>query len=298
MKYVVTGGAGFIGSHLVKQLIRENHHVAVIDTLIRGKLENLIPYHSEVEFYNIDITDVKALEPVLSKADGIFHQAALTDVQESFAKPQLYHTVNVEGTENIFMLAKKFKIKVVYASSSSVYGNPQKIPITEDSIRRPVNPYGQTKLEDEYLAQKYSKEGLDVIGLRYFNVYGVGQNPSYAGVITKFINRLRQKKPPVIFGTGSQVRDFVFVEDVAKANIAAMSCPRSGFYNVGTGIATSINELAKILIELSGLDLVPVYEDPLPGDVQASQADTTLAQKELCWKYQTTLKDGLGVFFR
>lgn len=297
VKFAVTGGAGFIGSYLVKHIITENHTPIIIDNLYRGRMENLFPL-KDLVMHRIDIRDFSALKTVLKNVDGIFHQAALTDVQESFTKMQEYHDVNVKGTENIFQIAKESEIKVVYASSSSVYGNPKTIPISEDSKRAPINPYGSTKLEDEFLAERYGKEGLAVIGLRYFNVYGKGQNPSYAGVITKFINRLNEKKPPIIFGDGTQVRDFVFVDDVAKANLAAMySKTKTGFFNVGTGIATSIKELAEIMIQFSGLNLEPIYEKPLQGDVHSSQADTTLTQKILNWRCQTSLKDGLQKFF-
>lgn len=295
MRFAVTGGAGFIGSYLVKQLICENHTPVVIDNLYRGKLENFGQYN--VEFHKVDIRDFEKLRNILNNTDGVFHQAALTDVQESFTKQQEYFDVNVKGTENIFRIAKEFGIKVIYASSSSVYGNPEKIPITENSKRQPINPYGNTKVEDEILAEKYWND-VSIIGLRYFNVYGKGQNPSYAGVITKFINRLKNKKPPIIFGNGNQVRDFVFVEDVAKANIVAMqSHVKNGFFNVGTGIATSILDLAKNMIRFSKLDLEPIYEKALEGDVQLSQADTSLTKKTLNWEYQTKLNDGLEKFF-
>lgn len=294
MRFAVTGGAGFIGHYLVNHLIEESHTPVVIDTLYRGKLENL---PSNVEFHKIDIRD-NALESVLKNTDGIFHEAALTDVQESFVKQDEYYDVNVIGTENVFKIAKKLELKVVYASSSSVYGNPQKIPISEDAPRNPINPYGKTKLEDEILAEKYIGDGASIIGLRYFNVYGKGQTASYAGVITKFVKRLQEKKPPTIFGDGAQLRDFIFVKDVARANLVAMqSNVKSGFFNVGTGVATSVKELAALLIELSGLNIEPEYENPLEGDVRASQADTTLTAKVLNWRYQTTLKEGLQRFF-
>jgi UDP-glucose 4-epimerase len=298
MKLAVTGGAGFIGSYLVKHLIKDNHDVLVVDNLFRGKLDNLLTVSKIIEFKKVDIRDFEKLRTVLRDADGIFHEAALTDVQESFTMQKEYHDVNVRGTENIFKVAKEFGLKVVYASSSSVYGNPKKIPIDENSERKPINPYGKTKLEDEFLAEKYSKDGTSIIGLRYFNVYGKGQTGSYAGVITKFINNLKIKQPPVIFGDGEQVRDFIFVEDVAQANIAAMKGNiRDGFFNIGTGVCTSIRKLAHDLIDLSGLQLEPKYEKPLEGDVRISQADTTFTKNSLNWEYQTPLKEGLKRFF-
>ncbi|MBI4131221.1 MAG: NAD-dependent epimerase/dehydratase family protein [Nitrosarchaeum sp.] len=296
MKFIVTGGTGFIGNNIVRQLLKQKHTPIVIDSLYRGNIENISSL--DVKFHKVDIRDFNQLREIVKNSDGIFHEAALTDVQESFTRQQEYIDVNVKGTENIFRIAKEFDLKVVYASSSSVYGNPKKIPISENSERHPINPYGKTKLDDEFLAEKYSKDSVSIIGLRYFNVYGKGQIGSYAGVITKFINRLKQGKSPLIFGSGTQLRDFIFVEDVALANIDAMqSNVKSGFFNIGTGITTSIEQLAKIMIELSGLKLEPEYEKALDGDVQSSQADTSLAESMLKWKYSVELREGLAKFF-
>ena len=298
VNFAVTGGAGFVGSYLVKRLIKEDHDVIVIDNLYRGNLKNLKEVSDKIQFQKVDIRDFDSMRNIIKNTDGVFHEAALTDVQESFTKQDEYTDVNVKGTENVFRIAKEFGIKVVYASSSSVYGNPEKTPITEDSKRAPINPYGNTKLEDEYLAEKYAEDGVSIIGLRYFNIYGIGQTGSYAGVITKFINNLKEKKQPIIFGNGEQKRDFIFVEDIAKANAAAMkSSVKSGFFNVGTGMTASIKQLAEQMIALSGLKLEPDYEKPLAGDVFTSQADTSLTKKLLNWEYQTKLNDGLKIFF-
>ena len=254
MKYVVTGGAGFVGSYLVKLLVKEGHEITVIDNLHKGKKENLEPILSKIKFEEIDIRDYGNLEKILENIDGVFHEAALTVVQDSFARPEEYHDVNVTGTENIFKLAKKNNFKVVYASSSSVYGHKENIPIKEDSTRNPINPYGQTKLDDEYLFEKYSKIGTKIIGLRYFNIFGKGQTLEYAGVITKFLDRINQKEPPIIFGNGTQLRDFISVEDIVMANLLAMQSDISNLLvNVGTGNAITILELAKMMIDISGL---------------------------------------------
>ena len=298
MRFVVTGGAGFVGSYLVKMLVKENHNVTVLDSLYRGKLENISQVSKDIEFQKMDIRDFDSMRNIIKNSDGVFHEAALTDVQESFTKQEEYVDVNVRGTENVFKIAKEFGIKVVYASSSSVYGNPEGTPITEDSERAPINPYGNTKLEDEFLAENYTKDGTSIIGLRYFNIYGIGQTGSYAGVITKFINNLKEKKRPIIFGDGQQKRDFIFVEDIARANIAAMkSNIKRGFFNVGTGLTTSIRQLADQMIALSGLNLEPKHEKPLAGDVFISQADTNMTKRLLSWEYQTKLDEGLKIFF-
>ena len=296
MKFVVTGGAGFVGNNIVKQLLKQNHTPIVIDNLYRGKIERISSL--DVEFHKVDIRNYDELRVILKNSDGIFHEAALTDVQESFTKQQEYYDVNVKGTDNIFKIAKEFNLKVIYASSSSIYGNPKKIPIKENSERIPINPYGKTKLDDEFLAEEHSKNNVSIIGLRYFNVYGKGQTDSYAGVITKFINRLKDKKSPIIYGSGTQLRDFIFVEDVAFANIAAMkSDVKNGFFNIGTGIGTSIQQLAEIMIAISELELEPQYEKTLEGDIQSSQADTSLTESVLKWKYSMELKKGLSKNF-
>ena len=295
MKFIVTGGTGFIGSHLTEYLVREQHSVTVIDNLHSGNIDNLSTVRNEIEFLKMNILDYEKLRNVVKNIDGIFHEAALTLVQESFTKQKEYHDVNVTGTENIFKLAKEFGFKVVYASSSSVYGNTKKVPIKEDTERKPLNPYGNTKLEDEYLTEKYATSGVRIIGLRYFNVYGPRQNVAYAGVITKFLENIANSKAPVINGDGLQVRDFVYVGDVVKANLMAMeSKVNFAFVNIGTGIALSINDLADIIIKASGLAIKPVHDPPPEGDVRASQADVSLAKKLLDWNAETKLEDWLN----
>jgi UDP-glucose 4-epimerase len=298
VKFVITGGAGFIGSHIAKHLVEKNHDVIVVDNLSRGRLENLSTIKEKIEFKKMDILDFDSLKKVISNSDGIFHQAALTSVPESFTQKQKYHDVNVKGTENIFKLAKEFKKKVVYASSSSIYGNTNSIPIQEISEKNPINPYGVTKLDDEKLAKKYHNLELSVIGLRYFNVYGIGQTNDYAGVITKFIHQINLNKSPIIFGDGTHTRDFISVEDIAKANLLSMeSAVNFSFLNIGTGISTSIKKLAEIMIELSGKQLEINFADLPEGDVKNSLADTSLAKKLINWNYETSLKHGLKKFF-
>ncbi len=298
MKFVITGGAGFIGSHIAKLLVEKNHDVTVIDNLSRGRLENLSKIKEEIVFRKMDILDFDSLKEVIFNSDGIFHQAALTSVPESFTQKEKYHNVNVKGTENIFKLAKEFRKKVVYASSSSIYGNTTTIPIHENSEKNPINPYGVTKLDDEKLAKKYHNLGLSVIGLRYFNVYGIGQTNDYAGVITKFIDQINLNKSPIIFGDGTHTRDFISVEDIAKANLLSMESKTDfSFLNVGTGISTSIKELAEVMIELSGKKMEINYDDLPLGDVKDSLADVSLAKRLINWNYEISLKTGLKKFF-
>ncbi len=298
MNFIVTGGAGFIGSHLTKYLIKKGHNVSVIDSLRRGNLDNLKEIKDKIDFQEIDILDYDKMKDVAKNVDGIFHQAALGSVPQSFKEPEEYHRVNAIGTENVLKLAKEFGFKVVYASSSSVYGNQEKFPVKEDAEKKPLNPYGKSKLESEQFAKKYADMGVKVIGLRYFNVFGIGQNPNYAGVIPNFIERLVQHKPPIIFGNGNQLRNYTFVDDVVEANMLAFeNKTEHAFINIATGVMTSVKELAELMIRLSGLSLQPIYEKAREGDIEKSQADTSLAKDLIKWVPKITLKEGLGKIF-
>ena len=294
MRFVVTGGAGFVGSHLVKLLVKNGHKITVIDNLHTGKKENLDEVKDKIEFLNIDIQDYDSMEKNMKDIDGVFHQAALTVVQDSFTRPEEYFDVNVHGTENIFKLANENKFKVVYASSSSVYGHKLETPITEDAERSPINPYGKTKLEAEHLAEKYSKLNTEIIGLRYFNIFGKGQTIEYAGVITKFLDRINEGKSPIIFGNGSQIRDFIHVNDVAMANLMAMNSDSSNLIvNIGTGNAISILELANMIINASRLEINPIFVEAHEGDIEKSIADISQAKKHFDWEPKIELQDWL-----
>lgn len=294
MKFAVTGGAGFIGSHIIEQLVSDGHKVIVIDNLNTGKLNNLSKVLDKLDFVQGDIRDVKLLKEKLQDVDGLFHEAALASVQESFSKVDEYNEVNVKGTEGILKIAQNYGFKIVYASSSSVYGNPARIPIKEDDPKNPINPYAQTKLEDELLATKYAKEGVKVIGLRYFNVFGDRQSQQYAGVIKKFLKKAHNNEAPIINGDGTQSRDFVFVGDVVRANIMAMnSNVDHGFFNIGTATTISVNELADIIVAEFGLNLKPIHGPALPGDVHITKADISLAKKLLGWEPKVGIREWL-----
>ncbi len=294
MKYVVTGGAGFIGSNIVKLLLQKGHDVSIIDNLHTGNFSRLRGVQENVSFHNIDIRNYEELSKNILDADGIFHQAGLTMVPESFEKPDEYFDVNVNGTNNIFKIAKKFGIKVIFASSSSVYGNVEKVPIKENFEKNPINPYGKTKVEKEKLAEKFWNDDVSIIGLRYFNVYGKGQTGTYAGVITQFMKRLEKNLPPIIHGKGNQIRDFISVEDVAKANLISMeSSHLQDFLNIGTGKSISVLELAKMMIKISSKDLSPIFDEEISGDIEKSQADTSRAKDKIGWNYSIELEDGL-----
>ena len=292
MKYVVTGGAGFIGSNITKKLVGEGEDVTVIDNLITGKEKNLDSVIDKITFLKGDILDKNLLEDITNGIDGVFHQAALASVQDSFSKPEEYHNVNVNGTENILKLAKKNNFKVVYASSSSVYGNPERIPIKESDSKNPINPYAETKLKKEELATKYAEIGVKVIGLRYFNVFGKGQSKEYAGVLKLFLERIRDGLPPKINGDGTQFRDFVYVEDVADANIMSMDSKiNHEFFNVGTNTSITILDLAKTIIKFSGLDIEPIFGPALKGDVKRTIANIDLIKEKIGWEPKIMLEE-------
>ena len=294
MDYVITGGAGFIGSHIAEQLVISGHNVTIIDNLSNGKKENLSAIMDKIKFINGDIRDYNLLKKTLKNIDGVFHQAALASVQESFSKEQEYNDVNVQGTENIFKLANEFNFKVVYASSSSIYGNPKKIPIVEKDEKNPINPYAVTKLDDEKLAIKYAKMGVRIIGLRYFNVFGEKQSSTYAGVIKKFVKKVRNNEAPIINGDGQQTRDFVYVGDVVNANILAMNSNIAHeFFNIGTATTITILELANLIIKSFNFSLKPILGPELPGDVKITKADIGLVQNMLNWKPETRIEKWL-----
>ena len=295
MKYLVTGGAGFIGSHLTKKLVEEGNDISIIDNLNTGKEKNLESIKNKIDFVKGSILDIELLEKLTKDVEGVYHQAALASVQDSFFKSDEYHDVNVNGTENILKLAKQYNFKVVYASSSSVYGNPVRIPIRESDEKNPINPYAETKLKKEELAQKYSEMGVKVIGLRYFNVFGKGQSKEYAGVLKLFLERIRDKLPPKINGDGTQFRDFVYVGDVVNANIMSMNSDvNHAFFNVGTNTSITILDLAKIIIKFAKLDLEPIFGPALKGDVQKTIANIDLIKEKIGWKPSVILEEWIN----
>ena len=294
MKYVVTGGAGFIGSHLTERLVKQGDVVTVIDNQNTGKIENLKSVSKKINFVQNDIRDFEVLRSLMENVDGVFHQAAMASIQDSFRIPEKFHDVNVNGTENIFKIAKEFGIKVVYASSSSVYGDTSILPTTESDEKRPINPYAKTKLEKDKLAEQYAKNGLKVIGLRYFNVFGPRQSKEYAGVIKLFLDRIQQGLPPLVNGDGLQIRDFVYVDDAVNANILSMESDIDfEFFNIGTGTTISILDLANMIIKFSGLKIKPIHRPALSGDVRATQADITKVKTMLKWRPTTSIQDWL-----
>ncbi|MCL5126567.1 MAG: NAD-dependent epimerase/dehydratase family protein [Deltaproteobacteria bacterium] len=306
-KFLVTGGAGFIGSHLVEALLENGHHVSVIDNFVTGKIENLsnlgggrfIP-DRDFEIVQGDITCYETLLKVSQGVDGIFHQAALGSVPRSVADPLTTQQVNANGTLNVFWAALKNGVpRVVFASSSSVYGSSVTLPKKEGSEGLPLSPYALTKKINEEHGKLFKDlYGLDTIGLRYFNVYGPRQDPNseYAAVMPRFVTRLLSGSSPIIYGTGLQSRDFTFVKDVVRANLISMEAPSEvcgASYNVGKGDQINLLELLDNLKELLGTQIAPVFEPPRPGDVMHSSADTKLANEKLGFQAQWALRKGL-----
>jgi len=290
IKVVVTGGAGFIGSHLVRQLLKEDYEVVVIDNLYSGKKEN-IP--ARAQFFNADIRNVKDIEPLFKNAKYVFHLAAIPSVQYSIENPAETNDVNLDGTVSVLMAAKNAQVKrVVYSASSAVYGDAEKLPITERESPKPKSPYALQKYASELYAKLFSEmHGLETVNLRYFNVYGDGQ-PSvgaYASVIAKFLDLKKQNKKLTIVGDGNQTRDFVHVSDVARANIMAAKSNKVGrgeSINIGSGKKYSVKEIAKIIG--GETEFLPPRIEP-----KDSLADISLAESLLGWKPEITLENGL-----
>lgn len=298
MRYAVTGGAGFIGSHLVKRLCWDGHDVVTIDNLSRGTVSNLSEVQDRIKFIQTDVSDYSSLRKALQDVDGIFHLAALPSIPDSFNHEDKYRRANVAGTDNVFRIGLDSQTKIVFASSSSVYGNVETLPISETSARNPLSPYAVTKYEGELLAENYVHQGAQIVTLRYFNVIGIGRALKYAGVIPKFLDRIKRKEPPCIFGDGSLIRDFIDVSDVVQATVIAMESDiEHGFFNIGSGRSISIDELAHMMINIARLPLEPEYKESRRGDAKATVADVTKSSRELGWKPTVLLEDSIKALF-
>ncbi len=291
MKVIVTGGAGFIGSHVVEAFSQNGWQVLAVDDLSRGKRKNVPPH---VDFLCLDINS-KEFENVVQdfSPDVISHQAAQVSVPYSWEDPVEDERRNVEGTLRVVLAARKSKVKrLILASSVAVYGEPQELPVRENHALNPISPYGLSKLAAEKYALLFS-DSLEVVILRYGNVYGPRQeSEGEAGVVSIFLSRLNNNKSPIIYGDGNQTRDFVYVEDVAQANILAVNV-RPGIYNIGTGHETTVNELANLLISLTNSDLSPLYTQPREGEIYRIFLHIGLAEKDLNWKPRFSLEEGL-----
>jgi len=299
MKVLITGGAGFIGSHIADALVEKNYEVRILDDFSTGNEANIKQLKGKAEIINGSITDRSTVEKAMDGVDYLFHEAAQVSVAESIKNQAKTWDINIKGTKLLLNAASANKIeKAVLASSAAVYGNGGPLPKKEDMKPHPISPYGNTKLMGEYMAENYyKKEGLKAVCLRYFNVYGPRQSPKseYAGVISKFIDLMLKGERPTIYGDGEQTRDFVYVADVVRANILAMENEKikSGVFNIATGKETSINELVKTINEILGKNIEPIYEGERPGDIKRSVADITKAKRKLGYRPEYNLKIGL-----
>jgi len=301
-KIVVTGGAGFIGSNLTHALAKVdlNNKVIVIDNLSTGRIENIqgLIDNKKIEFIKSSITDLVLLQKIFRGVDFVFHQAAIPSVPRSVEDPVSSNFANVNGTLNVLVAACDNNIKkVVYASSSSVYGDTPTLPKHEDMPPCPLSPYAVSKLAGEYYCKVFTEcYDLSTVCLRYFNVYGPRQDPSsdYAAVIPKFITNVLADKPPVIYGDGEQTRDFTFIDDVVHANILAAESKVTGIFNTAGGRRISINDLAKTVMNMNERQLNPIHGDPRPGDIRHSLADISKAKKQLHYETRFNLTEGLG----
>jgi len=293
----ITGGAGFIGSHLADELATSNS-VIIIDDLSTGKKENIarLIEKDNVTFTQGSILDLSLLQKLFQDVDYIFHLAALARVPRSIEDPLTTNEVNIKGTLSVLLAARDNGVrKVIYASSSSIYGDSPTLPQREDMSPSPRSPYALTKLAGEYYCNIFRQiYGLSTVCLRYFNVYGSRQDlqSQYATVIPAFIGRISQNLPPIIFGDGEQSRDFTFIEDVVQATILAAGSNAEGVYNIGGGKSITINRLAEIILNLMQRDLGPVYEKPRPGDPRHTLADISEA-KGFGYEPKWALEDGL-----
>ena len=308
MRVLLTGAAGFIGSHLSERLLREGHEVVGLDSFDDFydpaiKEQNLSVAKKKEGFSLVrgDIRDAATLAALPGEIDTIIHPAARTGVRPSIAQPGLYYDVNVMGTLQLLEFARERGInRFVFASSSSVYGDTYVLPMTEDMTPNPQSPYAVTKLAGECYCRVFQEVyGLPTVCLRYFNVYGPRQDPhsQYAAVIPRFIKRVSEKSPPIIFGDGEQTRDFTFVTDAVEANILAAESNATGIFNIGRGRSISINQLAGLTIKLIGNNIEPIHTEPRPGDIRHSLADISKA-KTVGYNPRYSLEEGLREIIR
>ena len=299
-KYVVTGGAGFIGSSLVRGLLAQGaEKVVVLDNLFSGHERNLEEVRASIEFHRVDIRQFDEVAALVRDADAVFHLAAIPSVPRSIADPIPSHQVNVDGTFNVLQACVQGHVRrVVYAASSSAYGGSDVLPKVETMQADPKSPYAVQKLTGEFYARVFhSCFGLETVSLRYFNVYGPRQDPSspYSGIISLYMQALIEKAPPTIFGDGEQSRDFTYVEDVVDITMKAARAGgvAGGLYNAGNGNRYTLNEVWETLQRIEGVRIPARYGEPRAGDVRHSQADTTAAVRDLGLSPRFSLEDGL-----
>jgi nucleoside-diphosphate-sugar epimerase len=299
MRYVVTGGAGFIGSNTVDELVKRGHSVVVLDDLSAGKEENLAEVRNKITFIKGSITDIEVVRKAMHEAEFVLHLAARTSVPRSVKDPIESNRINVDGTLNVLVAARDAKVKrIAFAASSSAYGETPTLPKVETMVPAPISPYGVTKFAGELYLQTFGRcYGLENVSLRYFNVFGPRQDPAspYSGVLAKFCTAFLEETQPVIFGDGEQTRDFTYVENAVQANLLAFEAPQvSGkVFNVGFGGRVSLNQVVEVLSKISGTRLEVKHDPPRDGDIRDSQADITQARELLGYDPQVNFEEGI-----
>jgi nucleoside-diphosphate-sugar epimerase len=298
-KYVVTGGAGFIGSALVRTLLQDGGEVEVIDNLLSGHEKNVLEVRDRIKLHVVDIRDGAAIAPIIAGADTVFHLAAIPSVPRSIDEPRPSHEVNIDGTFEIFSAAASAKVRrVVYAASSSAYGDSETLPKIETMVAKPKSPYAVQKYVGELYASVFAScFGLETVALRFFNVYGPRQDPSsaYSGILSLFMKHLIARTSPTIFGDGEQSRDFTYVEDVAALCVKAANAPgvAGKMFNAGNGGRYTLNQIWSMLQKMEGVEIPAKFGPPRAGDVRHSMADTTAAKAALGHAPQFSIEDGL-----
>lgn len=298
---LVTGGAGFIGSHLVDGLLAAGYPVRVLDDLSTGDEANLRRHRGALRIMRGDLRDRDAVRAAMSEVEVVFHLAAISSVQRSIVDPVESIDVNVRGAMQVLQMAQQSGVRrVILASSAAVYGDSDALPLSEREAPKPLSPYAVHKLACEHLCKVFTQMyGLETVALRYFNVYGSRQRPDaeYAAAIPRFVERLRHNEAPVIYGDGEQTRDFIHISDVVRANLLAAESPTACncAINIASGQGASVNEVVRILTELTGATVTPRYEPPQPGDIRESVADIALARELLGFEPQVSLREGLAL---
>jgi nucleoside-diphosphate-sugar epimerase len=299
MRYLVTGGAGFIGSNTVDELVRRGHGVVVLDDLSAGKEENLAEVRNKITFMKGSVTDLEAVQKAMHQADYVIHLAARTSVPRSVKDPLETNKINVEGTLNVLVAARDNKVKrIVLAASSSAYGETPTLPKREAMQALPISPYGVSKYVCELYAQTFGRcYGLENVSLRYFNIFGPRQDPDspYSGVLSRFAAAFLEEEQPVVFGDGQQTRDFTYVGNAVQANLLACEAPTASgcMFNIGTGDRISLNQTLQLFRRISGKKLEAKYEPPREGDIRDSQADISKAVEFLGYQPTVRFEEGL-----
>jgi len=301
MKYVVTGGAGFIGSHLTQELVDQGEEVTVIDDLSTGNQQRLKNISDKIKFVNGDIRDLEFLKKEFKGVDFVLHQAALISVPESIEKKELYKEVNVTGTGNVLEAARTNKVKrVIFSSSAAVYGDTESLPVKESTELKPLSPYAEFKIKGEQMcAEYYQKHGLKTIVLRYFNVFGPEQDPEseYAVVIPLFIKKVLENKSPIIYGDGDQTRDFIYIRNIVHANMLALKTDNQEAFgnpiNIGSGQEISINQLLRLVNKNLGKKIEPEFSPEREGDIRHSCSDISKAKELLGYGNKYSFEQGL-----